>query len=173
MKLEITDVSFHKDEYSVGQLSKDADVVPKFHDIDKELFSGNFFENLVRMYIDVKFFWDNKATLQNCFMLGWLHEPHDTTVFDIKKDDLGNYYIVAGDETGIVYFEKIAGIKVTINGHPTKIQEQANFYLIEILDEKKDKVYDGYKMTLKEAIEDMFTRYNIRTICPIEFRLGT
>lgn len=173
MKLEITDVSFHKDEYSVGQLSKDADVVPKFHDIDKELFSGNFFENLVRMYIDVKFFWDNKATLQNCFMLGWLHEPHDTTVFDIKKDDLGNYYIVAGDETGIVYFEKIKSIEAIINGHPTRIQEQANFYLIEILDEKKDKVYDGYKMTLKEAIEDMFTRYNIRTICPIEFRLGT
>ena len=103
----------------------------------------------------------------------WIHKISVEKFYNIKKDVLGNYYIVAGDETGIVYFEKIAGIKVNINGHPTKIQEQANFYLMEILDEKKDKVYDGYKMTLKEAIEDMFTRYNIRKISPDGFTLGT
>ena len=103
----------------------------------------------------------------------WIHKISVEKFYDIKKDVLGNYYIVAGDETGIVYSEKIAGINVTINGHPTKIQEQANFYLIEILDEKKDNVYDGYKMTLKEAIEDMFTRYNIRKISSDGFISGT
>ena len=30
MELEITNVSFSKDEYSVGQLSKDADTIPEF-----------------------------------------------------------------------------------------------------------------------------------------------
>lgn len=175
MKLEITDVSFPKDEYSVGQLSKDVDAIPKFHDIDKELFPNGFFSDSIGDYLYHKFYWNGSGksiAIDNAMSL-WLHAIHLEEFRDIKKDDLGNYYIVAGDETGIVYFEKIAGIKVTINGHPTKIQEQANFYLIEILDEKKDKVYDGYKMTLKEAIEDMFIRYNIRTICPIEFRLGT
>lgn len=171
MKLEITDVSFPKDKYSVGQLSKDADAIPEFYDIDKELFPNGFFNDSVGDYLYNKFYWNGsgKSIAYDNIMNLWIHKISG----DIKKDDLGNYYIVAGDETGIVYFEKIAGIKVTINGHPTKIQEQANYYLIEILDEKKDNVYDGYKMTLKEAIEDMFTRYNIRTICPIEFISGT
>lgn len=106
-------------------------------------------------------------------MVTWLHGHNNTQVFDIKKDILSNYYIVAGDETGIVYFERIEAIKVNINGHPIKIQEQADFYLIEILDEKKDHVYDGYYITLKEAIEDMFDRYNIRKISPEGFTLGT
>lgn len=175
MELKITDISFSKDEYSVGQLSKDADTIPKFHDIDKELFPNGFFSDSVGGYLYNKFYWNGSGksiAIDNVMSL-WIHAIHLEEFHDIKKDDLGNYYIVAGDETGIVYFEKIAGIKVTINGHPTKIQEQANYYLIEILDEKKDKVYDGYKMTLKEAIEDMFTRYNIRTICHIEFILGT
>ena len=175
MKLEITDVSFPKDEYSVGQLSKDADVIPEFYDIDKELFPNGFFSDSVADYLYHKFYWNGqgKSIAYDNIMNLWIHKIGVEKFYDIKKDVLGNYYIVAGDETGIVYFEKISGIKVNINGHPTKIQEQANFYLIEILDEKKDNVYDGYKMTLKEAIEDMFTRYNIRKISPDGFTLGT
>ena len=175
MKLEITDVSFPKNEYSVGQLSKDADTIPEFYDIDKELFPNGFFNDSVGDYLYHKFYWNGqgKSIAYDNIMNLWIHKIGVEKFYDIKKDVLGNYYIVAGDETGIEYFEKIAGIKVTINGHPTKIQEQANFYLIEILDEKKDNVYDGYKMTLKEAIEDMFTRYNIRKISPDGFTLGT
>ena len=175
MKLEITDVSFLKDEYSIGQLSKDADTIPEFYDIDKELFHNGFFNDSVGDYLYHKFYWNGqgKSIAYDNIMNLWIHKIGVEKFYNIKKDVLGNYYIVAGDETGIVYFEKIAGIKVNINGHPTKIQEQANFYLIEILDEKKDKVYDGYKMTLKEAIEDMFTRYNIRKISPNGFILGT
>ena len=175
MKLEITDVSFSKDEYSIGQLSKDADTIPEFYDIDKELFHNGFFNDSVGDYLYHKFYWNGqgKSIAYDNIMNLWIHKIGVEKFYNIKKDVLGNYYIVAGDETGIVYFEKIAGIKVNINGHPTKIQEQANFYLIEILDEKKDKVYDGYKMTLKEAIEDMFTRYNIRKISPNGFILGT
>lgn len=166
MELKITDISFSKDEYSVGQLSKDIDAIPKFHDIDKELFPNGFFSDSVGGYLYNKFYWNGqgKSIAYDNIMNLWIHKISVEKFYNIKKDVLGNYYIVAGDETGIVYFEKIAGIKVNINGHPTKIQEQANFYLIEILDEKKDNVYDGYKMTLKEAIEDMFTRYNIRNI---------
>lgn len=175
MKLEITDVSFSKDEYSIGQLSKDADTIPEFYDIDKELFPNGFFNDSVGDYLYHKFYWNGqgKSIAYDNIMNLWIHKIGVEKFYNIKKDVLGNYYIVAGDETGIVYFEKIAGIKVNINGHPTKIQEQANFYLIEILDEKKDKVYDDYKMTLKEAIEDMFTRYNIRKISPNGFILGT
>lgn len=175
MKLEITDVSFSKDEYSIGQLSKDADAIPKFHNIDKELFSNGFFNDSVCDYLYHKFYWNGqgKSIAYDNIMNLWIHKISVEKFYNIKKDVLGNYYIVAGDETGIVYFEKITGIKVNINGHPTKIQEQANFYLIEILDEKKDNVYDGHKMTLKEAIEDMFTRYNIRNISPDGFMLGT
>lgn len=175
MELEITNVSFSKDEYSVGQLSKDADAIPEFYDIDKELFPNGFFSDSVGDYLYHKFYWNGqgKSIAYDNIMNHWIHKIGVEKFYDIKKDVLGNYYIVAGDETGIAYFEKIAGIKVNINGHPTKIQEQANFYLIEILDEKKDKVYDGYKMTLKEAIEDMFTRYNIRKISPNGFILGT
>lgn len=175
MKLKITDCSFPKDEYSIGQLTKYFNAVPTFYDINKELFHNSFFSDCVCEYLYHKF-------CQNCLdksiacydaMVTWLHEPHDTRLFDIKKDVLGNYYIVAGDESGIVYFERIEAINVNINGHPTKIREQADFYLIEILDEKKDNVYDGYHITLKEAIEDMFDRYNIRTISPDGFTLGT
>lgn len=164
--IKITDVSFPKDGYSVGQLPKDADAIPEFYDIDKELFPNGFFSDSIGDYLYHKFYWNGqgKSIAYDNIMNLWIHKIGVEKFYDIKKDDLGNYYIVAGDETGIVYFEKIAGIKVTINGHPTKIQEQANYYLIEILDEKKDNVYDGYKMTLKEAIEDMFTRYNIRRI---------
>ena len=175
MELKITDISFSKDEYSVGQLSKDIDAIPEFYDIDKELFPNGFFSDSVGGYLYHKFYWNGSGksiAIDNAMSI-WIHAIHLEEFRDIKKDVLGNYYIVAGDETGIVYFEKIAGIKVTINGHPIKIQEQANYYLIEILDEKKDKVYDGYKMTLKEAIEDMFTRYNIRKISPDGFILGT
>ena len=170
MKLEITNVSFSKDEYSVGQLSKDVDAIPKFHDIDKELFPNGFFSDSIGDYLYHKFYWNGsgKSIAYDNAMSLWLHAIHLEEFRDIKKDVLGNYYIVVGDETGIVYFEKIKSIEAIINGHPTRIQEQANFYLIEILDEKKDKVYDGYKMTLKEAIEDMFTRYNIRKSHPMD-----
>lgn len=176
MKLQVTDPDFIiKDENSIGQVSKYFDVVPTFNDIDKELFHNGFFSDCVGEYLYHKFYQNGLDESFACYdvMVTWLHEPHNTQVFDINKDILSNYYIVAGDETGIVYFERIEAIKVNINGHPIKIQEQANFYLIEILDEKKDNVYDGYKMTLKEAIEDMFDRYNIRKISPEGFTLGT
>ena len=126
------------------------DGVPTFESLGTVSFPKESLEQVVRDYLDDN--WGNGYDTENTVAF-WLNDENKNHWFDIKKDDNGDYYYIAGDQTGIVYFEQIAKIKVIYDDYEVWFNEDSDFYYIMFLD--KDGEYNKRDWTLENAIQDM------------------
>lgn len=133
-----------------GGLENAIDGVPTFEDIDTGLFPKGFFSEVVRNYLDDN--WGNGYDMEDT-VAKWLNDEDKEHWFDIKKVENGDYYYVAGDQTGVVYFEQIYAIKLIYDDYEVRINEDSDYYYISFQDQAEQ--YDKKDWTLENAILDM------------------
>lgn len=133
-----------------GGLNNAIDGVPSFGDINTDLFPKGFFSEVVRNYLDDN--WGNGYDMEDT-VARWLNDEDKEHWFDIKKVENGDYYYVAGDQTGVVYFEQIYAIKLIYNDYEVRINEDSDYYYISFQDQAEQ--YDKNDWTLENAILDM------------------
>lgn len=133
-----------------GGLENAIDGVPSFEDINTDLFPKGFFSEVVRNYLDDN--WGNGYDMEDT-VAKWLNDEDKEHWFDIKKVENGDYYYVAGDQTGVVYFEQIYAIKLIYNDYEVRINEDSDYYYISFQDQAEQ--YDKNDWTLENAILDM------------------
>ena len=83
----------------------------------------------------------------------WINDEDKEHWYDIKKTEDGDYYYLAGDQTGIVYCEQVEAIKVIFEDYELRFNEDSEYYYIQLLD--KDGEYNKEDWTLENAILDM------------------
>ena len=65
----------------------------------------------------------------------------------------GDYYYIAGDQTGIIYYEQVEIIKVIFEDYELRFNEDSEYYYIQLQD--KDGAYSKEDWTLENAIINM------------------
>ncbi len=126
------------------------DGVPTFESIGTVSFPEESLTQVVRDYLDDN--WGNGYDTEDT-VASWLNDESKNHWFDIKKDVNGDYFYVAGDQSGIVYFEQVDRIKVIFDDYEVWFNEDSDYYYITFLD--KDGEYDKKDWTLEDAILDM------------------
>lgn len=79
------------------------------------------------------------------------------TSFDILKDDHGDYYCVAANNCGVVYYEQIDAIRVIYHDYEVRFCEDESYYHVNFLDGGGE--YSKEEYTLWEAIADAEEKY--------------
>lgn len=133
-----------------GGLGSAVDGVPTFEDVNSDLFPEGFFSQVVFDYLDDN--WGNGYDKEDT-VARWINDEDKEHWYDIKKIENGDYYYVAGDQTGVVYFEKIDVIKVIFEDYELRFNEDSEYYYIELLNKGGD--YKKEDWTLEDAILDM------------------
>ena len=126
------------------------DGVPVFEDIDTDLFPEGFFSQVVSDYLDDH--WGNGYDMEDT-VARWINDEDKEHWCDIKKAENGDYYYLAGDQTGIVYYEQVETIKVIFEDYELRFNEDSEYYYIQLLDKGGD--YSKEDWTLENAILDM------------------
>ena len=124
--------------------------VPVFEDIDTDLFPEGFFSQVVSDYLDDH--WGNGYDMEDT-VARWINDEDKEHWYDIKKAENGDYYYLAGDQTGIVYYEQVETIKVIFEDYELRFNEDSEYYYIQLLDKGGD--YSKEYWTLENAILDM------------------
>ena len=132
-----------------GWLSS-VDGVPVFEYIDTDLFPEGFFSQVVSDYLD--YHWGNGYDMEDT-VSRWINDEDKEHWYDIKKVENGDYYYLAGDQTGIVYYEQVETIKVIFEDYELRFNEDSEYYYIQLLDKGGD--YSKEDWTLENAILDM------------------
>ena len=135
---------------SGGGLANVVDGVPAFEDIDIDLFPEGFFSQVVFDYLDDN--WGNGYDKEDT-VARWINDEDKEHWYDIKKTEDGDYYYLAGDQTGIVYYAQIETIKVIFEDYELRFNEDSEYYYIQLLD--KDGEYSKEDWTLEDAILDL------------------
>lgn len=135
---------------SGGGLANVVDGVPAFEDIDIDLFPEGFFSQVAFDYLDNN--WGNGHDMEDT-VARWINDEDREHWYDIKKTEDGDYYYLAGDQTGIVYYGQIETIKVIFEDYELRFNEDSEYYYIQLLD--KDGEYSKEDWTLENAILDM------------------
>lgn len=126
------------------------DGVPIFEKIDTDLFSEGFFSQVVFDYLDDN--WGNGYDMEDT-VARWINDEDKEHWYDIKKTENGDYYYVAGDRTGVVYYESVGAIKVIFEGYELRFNEDSDYYYVQLQD--KEGEYSKEDWTLENAILDM------------------
>lgn len=126
------------------------DGVPTFESLDTVSFSEESLTQTVSDYLDDN--WGNGYDMEDT-VARWINDEDKEHWYDIKKTEDGDYYYLAGDQTGIVYYEQVAKIKVIFDDYEVWFNEDSDYYYIKFLD--KDGEYDKKDWTLEDAILDM------------------
>lgn len=126
------------------------DGVPTFEDINTNLFPKGFFSQVAFDYLDDN--WGNGYDMEDT-VARWINDEDKEHWYDIKKTENGDYYYVAGDQTGVVYYEQIGSIKVVFEDYDLRFNEDNDYYYIQFQD--KDGEYSKENYTLESAILDM------------------
>ena len=126
------------------------DGVPVFEDIDTDLFPEGFFSQVVSDYLDDVL--GNGYDMEDS-VARWINDEDKEHWYDIKKAEIGDCYYLAGDQTGIVYYEQVETIKVIFEDYELRFNEDGEYYYIQLLD--KDGEYSKEDWTLENAILDM------------------
>ena len=126
------------------------DGLPVFEDIDTDLFPEGFFSQVVSDYLDDV--WGNGYDMEDS-VARWINDEDKEHWYDIKKAENGDYYYLAGDQTGIVYYEQVETIKVIFEDYELRFNEDGEYYYIQLLDKGGD--YSKEDWTLENAILDM------------------
>ena len=126
------------------------DGVPVFEDIDTDLFPEGFFSQVVSDYLD--YVWGNGYDMEDS-VTRWINDEDKEHWYDIKKAENGDYYYLAGDQTGIVSYEQVETIKVIFEDYELRFNEDSEYYYIQLLDKGGD--YSKEDWTLENAILDM------------------
>lgn len=126
------------------------DGVHVFEDIDTDLFPEGFFSQVVSDYLDDH--WGNGYDMEDT-VARWINDEDMEHWYDIKKVENGDYYYLAGDQTGIVYYEQVGTIKVIFEDYELRFNEDGEYYYIQLLD--KGGEYSKEDWTLENAILDM------------------
>lgn len=131
-------------------LGSAVDVVPTFEDIDTDLFPEGFFSQVAFDYLDDN--WGNGYDMEDT-VARWINDEDIEHWYDIKKSEDGDYYVVAGDRTGVVYFENIESVKVIFEDYELRFSEDSDYYYIQLLATEGE--YRKEDWTLENAILDM------------------
>lgn len=99
------------------------DGVPVFEDIDTDLFPKGFFSQVAFDYLDDV--WGNGYDMEGT-VARWINDEDKEHWYDIKKVENGDYYYLAGDQTGIVYYEQVETIKVIFEDYELRFNEIAS-----------------------------------------------
>lgn len=126
------------------------DGVPIFEEIDTDLFSEGFFSQVVFDYLDDN--WGNCYDMEDT-VARWINDEDKEHWYDIKKTENGDYYYVAGDDNGVVYYESVKAIKVIFEGYELRFNEDSDYYYVQLQD--KEGEYSKEDWTLENAILDM------------------
>lgn len=126
------------------------DSMPAFEDIDTDLFSEGFFSQVVFDYLDDV--WGNGYDMEDT-VARWINDEDKEHWYDIKKMENGDYYYIAGDQTGIIYYEQVEIIKVIFEDYELRFNEDSEYYYIQLQD--KDGAYSKEDWTLENAIINM------------------
>lgn len=126
------------------------DGVPVLVDIDKDLFPEGFFSQVASDYLDDH--WGNGYDMEYT-VARWINDEDKEHWYDIKKTEDGDYYYIAGDQTGIVYYEQVGTIEVIFEDYELRFNEDSEYYYIQLQD--KDGEYSKEDWTLEDAILDM------------------
>lgn len=126
------------------------DGVPNFEEIDTDLFSEGFFSQVVFDYLDDN--WGNGYDMEDT-VARWINDEDKEHWYDIKKTENGDYYYVAGDDNGVVYYESVEAIKVIFEGYELRFNEDSDYYYVQLQD--KEGEYSKEDWTLENAILDM------------------
>lgn len=121
-----------------------------FEDIDMELFPQGFFSQVAFDYLDDN--WGNGYDMEDT-VARWINDEDIEHWYDIKKTENGDYYYVAGDQTGVVYYEQVDTIKVLFEDYELRFNEDGDYYYIQLQD--KEGEYSKKNWTLEDAILDM------------------
>ena len=135
---------------SGGGLANAVDGVPAFEDIDIDLFPEGFFSQVAFDYLDNN--WGNGYDMED-IVARWINDEDREHWYDIKKTEDGDYYYLAGDQTGVVYYGQIETIKVIFEDYELRFNEDSEYYYIQLQD--KDGEYSKEDWTLENAILDM------------------
>lgn len=121
-----------------------------FSPIDENLFLSGSFSDVVYDY-----FYDNwgEGYDVDCEEAKWMRDNSETLWFDIQKDVNGDYYYVAGDNSGIVYYEQVYLVIAIYEDYEIRFNEDDNYYYIRFLN--KNGEYAKEDWTLEESILDM------------------
>lgn len=133
-----------------GGLGSAVDGVPTFEDIDTDLFSEGFFSQVAFDYLDDN--WGNGYDMEDT-VARWINDEDKEHWYDIKKTEDGDYFYVAGDQTGVVYYENIGAIKVIFEDYELIFNEDSDYYYVQLQD--KEGEYSKKEWTLGNAILDM------------------
>mgnify|MGYP001599579718 CR=1 FL=1 len=79
----------------------------------------------------------------------WMNHS-DSSWFDVLKDERGDYYYVAGDKSGIVYYGKVDAIRIIYDDYEVWFNEDDIRYYIDFLD--KGGEYEKDEWTLEDAL---------------------
>lgn len=126
------------------------DGVSIFEEIDTDLFSEGFFSQVVFDYLDDN--WGNGYDMEDT-VARWINDEDKEHWYDIKKTENGDYYYVAGDDNGVVYYESVEAIKVIFEGYELRFNEDSDYYYVQLQD--KEGEYSKEDWTLENAILDM------------------
>ena len=126
------------------------DGVPIFEDIDTDLFPQGFFYQVAFDYLDDN--WGNGYDMEDT-VARWINDEDIEHWYDIKKAEDGDYYVVAGDRTGVVYFEHIEAVKVIFEDYELRFNEDSEYYYVQL--QNKEGEYSKEDWTLENAILDM------------------
>lgn len=135
---------------SGGGLGNVVDGVPAFEDIDIDLFPEGFFSQVAFDYLDDH--WGNGYDVEDT-VARWINDEDREHWYDIKKAENGDYYYLAGDQTGIVYYGQIETIKVIFEDYDLRFNEDSEYYYMQL--QGKDGEYSKEDWTLENAILDM------------------
>ena len=146
LKLDIRDI------VGDGVLCCAADGVPSLENLDTISFSKESLTQVIGDYIYNDCCSRADSDTENTVNF-WLYDGSKKHWFDIKKDANGDYYFIAGDQSGIVYFGKIDRVKVIFHDYEVWFNEDEDYYYI-IFQGKSDE-YSKKDWTLEDAIFDM------------------
>ena len=126
------------------------DGVPNFEDIDTDLFPQGFYSKVAFDYLDDN--WGNGYDIEDT-VARWINDEDIEHWYDIKKAEDGDYYVVAGDRTGVVYFENIEAVKVIFEDYELRFNEDSDYYYVNLLGTEGE--YRKEDWTLENAILDI------------------
>lgn len=96
--------------------------------------------------------WGNGYDMEDT-VARWINDEDKEHWYDIKKAEDGDYYFVAGGQTGVVYFGKIETVKVIFEDYELRFNEDSDYYYVQFLATEGE--YRKEDWTLENAILDM------------------
>lgn len=133
-----------------GGLGYAVDGVPTFEDINTDLFPQGFFSSVAFDYLDDN--WGNGYDMEDT-VARWINDEDKEHWYDIKKTEDGYYFVVAGDQIGVVYFENIEAIEVIFEDYELRFNEDSDYYYVQL--QTQDGEYSKKEWTLENAILDI------------------